>query len=133
MLRRQAVVRNLLNTYSDRERQQLMSSPIGSHLFDVVEQRELESSQRSLVSQIAHGLASTAWGVRAKAGRAVGSRCLAPVAPPLVLPSPAPKESSVADLWAVGALARDAAEVPLLVVACLQQHWQEWENIGARE
>ncbi|MPC48802.1 hypothetical protein E2C01_042585 [Portunus trituberculatus] len=59
----------------------------------VVEQRELESLQRSLVSQIACGLASTAQGVRAKAGRAVCSRCLALVVPPSVPPPPAPKMS----------------------------------------
>ncbi|MPC48200.1 hypothetical protein E2C01_041970 [Portunus trituberculatus] len=70
----------------------------------VVEQRELESSQRSLVSQIARGLASSARGVRAKAGGAVGSRRLAPVASPLVPSPPAPK-----------------------------RHWQEWENISACE
>ncbi|MPC46441.1 hypothetical protein E2C01_040161 [Portunus trituberculatus] len=55
MLCRQAVVRNLPDTYGDQERQQLMASPVGSHLFDgqtlaVVEQRERESSQLSLVS-----------------------------------------------------------------------------------
>ncbi|MPC77476.1 hypothetical protein E2C01_071930 [Portunus trituberculatus] len=86
MLCRQTVVRNLPNTYSDLMRWQLMSSLVGSHLFDgqtlaAMEQRELESSQRSLVSQIARGLAFTAQGVRAKAGRAVGFRHLVPVAP----------------------------------------------------
>ncbi|MPC56909.1 hypothetical protein E2C01_050875 [Portunus trituberculatus] len=79
MFHRQAGVRNLPNTYGDRERRQLMSSPVGFHLFGsqtlaAVEQRELESSQWSLVSQIASGLASTAQGVRAKAGYAIGSR-----------------------------------------------------------
>ncbi|MPC65050.1 hypothetical protein E2C01_059174 [Portunus trituberculatus] len=97
--RRQAVVRNLPNTYGDWERRQLMSSPVGSHLFDgqtlaVVEQRELESSQRSLVSQIACGLSSTAQGIRAKADHAIGSRCLAPVVPPSVPPPPALKGPS---------------------------------------
>ncbi|MPC49988.1 hypothetical protein E2C01_043806 [Portunus trituberculatus] len=96
--RRQAVVRNLPNTYGDWERRQLMSSPIGPHLFDgqtlaTVEQRELESLQRSLVSQIARGLASSAQGVRAKASGAVGSRRLVPAALPLVLPPPALKVS----------------------------------------
>ncbi|MPC75512.1 hypothetical protein E2C01_069902 [Portunus trituberculatus] len=75
-----------------------MSSPVGSHLFDsqtlaAVEQRELESSQQSLVSQIACGLASTAQGVRVKAGCAIGSQHLALVAPPSVPPPPAPKAS----------------------------------------
>ncbi|MPC48382.1 hypothetical protein E2C01_042154 [Portunus trituberculatus] len=56
MLRRQAVVRNLPNTYGDQERRQLRSSSVGPHLFDgqtlaAVEQWELESSQQSLVSQ----------------------------------------------------------------------------------
>ena len=64
-----------------------------SHLFDgqtltAVEQRELESSQRSLVSQIARGLASTGQGFRAQAGRAVGSRRLSLVAAPSVPPAP---------------------------------------------
>ncbi|MPC60538.1 hypothetical protein E2C01_054586 [Portunus trituberculatus] len=92
-------MRNLPTTYGDRERWQLMSSPVGPHLFDghtlaAMEQRELESSQRSLVSQIAHGLASSAQGVRAKAVGAIGSRHLAQVASPLVLPPPAPKGSA---------------------------------------
>ena len=39
----------------------------------------------------------------------------------------------MAALEAVGALARDVAEVPLQVGACLQRHWQEWEKIGAGE
>ncbi|MPC56161.1 hypothetical protein E2C01_050114 [Portunus trituberculatus] len=56
-----------------------------------VKQKELESLQRSLISQIARGLASTAQGVRAKAGRAIGSQRLVPVAPPSVPPPPAPK------------------------------------------
>ncbi|MPC60600.1 hypothetical protein E2C01_054653 [Portunus trituberculatus] len=43
------------------------------------------------------------------------------------------KDSSVATLGAIRDLARDTAEVPLQVGACLQQHWQEWENIGAYE
>ena len=51
----------LPKTYSDRERRQLMSSSMGQFLFDgqtlaVVEQREQDSSQRALVSQIARGL-----------------------------------------------------------------------------
>ena len=94
MLRRQVVVRNLPSSHGDRERRHLMASPPGSHLFDAqtlaaVEQRELESSQRALVSQIARGLASTGRGVRAKAVRAVGSRRLAPLAPPSVPLPPA--------------------------------------------
>lgn len=97
MLRRQAVVSNLPNTYGDWERQQLMSSPVGSHLFDgqtlaAVEQRELESSQRFLVSQLAHGLAFAGWGTSARAGRAVGDgpRSWQLVAPPLAPSPPAP-------------------------------------------
>ncbi|MPC97306.1 hypothetical protein E2C01_092616 [Portunus trituberculatus] len=108
MLHKPAVVRNLPNTYGDRERQQLMSSPIGSHLFD-------------------------AQGIRAKAGRAIGFQHLAPVVPPSVPPHPAPKEFSMAALGAIGDLARYTAEVPLQVGACLQQHWQKWENIRACE
>ena len=34
---------------------------------------------------------------------------------------------------AVGDLAREDAQVPLQVGACLQRHWQEWEGIGAGE
>ncbi|XP_045135585.1 uncharacterized protein LOC123518685 [Portunus trituberculatus] len=128
MLHRQAVVRNLPNTYGDWERRQLMSSPVGSHLFDgqtlaVVEQRELESSQRSLVSQIACGLSSTAQGIRAKADHAIGSRCLAPVVPPSVPPPPALKVSGSFCSRRIfcghsrgrRGLARDAAEVLLQV------------------
>ncbi|MPC51024.1 hypothetical protein E2C01_044862 [Portunus trituberculatus] len=141
MLCRQAVVRNLPNTYSNQERRQLMSSPIGFHLFDgqnlaAVEQRGLESLQWSLISQITHGLASTAQGVRTKTGRAVGSRHLA-LFRPLLLPRRvvpfAIQDSSLATLVAVGDLAIDAAEVPLQVGACLQRRWQEWENIRACE
>ena len=42
-------------------------------------------------------------------------------------------DSSVAAPEAVRDLAREVAEVPLQVGACLQQHWQEWEKIGAGE
>lgn len=47
----------------------------------MVVQRELESSRCSLVSQIAHGLASAGQDIRAKAGRAIGSWQPTPVAP----------------------------------------------------
>ncbi|MPC27203.1 hypothetical protein E2C01_020371 [Portunus trituberculatus] len=57
----------------------------------IVEQRELKFSQRSLVSQIAHFLASIAQGIRAKAGHAFGSWYLAPVVPPSVTLPPALK------------------------------------------
>ena len=73
MLRRQAVVGCLPRTYGDRDRRQLLSSPMGPWLFDAqtlvaAEQREQDSAQRSLVSHLARGLAS--------AGRAprVGAR-----------------------------------------------------------
>ncbi|MPC60432.1 hypothetical protein E2C01_054476 [Portunus trituberculatus] len=61
-----------------------------SRTLAAVEQRELVSSQRSLVSQIVCGLASKARDIRAKAGHAVGSRHNVSVAPPSVPPRPAP-------------------------------------------
>ena len=91
MLRRQSVVNTLPRTYGDRERRQLMASPVGSHLFDVptlatVEQRELESSQRSLVTQLARGLASSGRGSSVRPRRPLSgglrSRQLAPVTSP---------------------------------------------------
>ncbi|MPC45255.1 hypothetical protein E2C01_038950 [Portunus trituberculatus] len=103
-----------------------LATLFGGQILAAVEQRKLESSQRSLVSQIARDLASSAQGVRAKAGGAIGSRHLALVAPPFVPPPPAPKGLS-------RALARNAAKMPLLAGACLQRQWQEWENIGACE
>ncbi|MPC75780.1 hypothetical protein E2C01_070177 [Portunus trituberculatus] len=55
--------------------------------------------------------------------------CLLQFCPLLLLRRVVPfalEDSSVAALGAVRDLARDAAEVPLQVGACLQRHWQEW-------
>ena len=79
MLRRQAVVGCLPKTYGDREKRQLLSSPIGQFLFDgqalaAVEQREQDAAQRALVSQLARGLAATGRGSRVGARGTRGSR-----------------------------------------------------------
>lgn len=41
--------------------------------------------------------------------------------------------SSMVALGTIGECARDFVEVPLQVGACLQWHWQEWENIKDSE
>ena len=67
LLRRQSMVGCLSKTYGVRERRQLISSPMSQFIFNgqtpvAVEQREQDSSQRALVSQIARGLAFTGHG-----------------------------------------------------------------------
>ncbi|MPC46620.1 hypothetical protein E2C01_040343 [Portunus trituberculatus] len=94
-----------------------------------VEQRELESSQRLLVAWLPQLGASGLRLVGLLVPDALHWLRLLRFRPILLLSL----ESSVAALGAIGALARDAVEVPLQVGACLQRHWQEWENIGACE
>ena len=102
LLRQQSMVGCLPKTYGDRERRQLLTSPMGQFLFDgemlaEVEQREQDSSQRALVSQIARGLAFSGHGTRVSTRSASGSshhsREAPQTFPSSVPPLPAPRPS----------------------------------------